>query len=48
MLKGMNESFSKNFATKDELTPIKEKQAIHDTIIARIAWGSFIGIITIA
>ena len=48
MLKDMKDSFSDNFATKEELKPIKEKQAIHDTIIARIAWGSFIGIITIA
>jgi len=45
MLKDMKDSFSDNFANKEELTPIKEKQKEHDTIIARIAWGSFIGII---
>lgn len=41
MLKDMKESFSDNFATKEELKPIREKQESHDKIIERIAWASF-------
>lgn len=49
MLKELTKSLPNTYVSKDELSPIREKQKLHDEIISRVVWGiviTFISLIT--
>lgn len=47
MVKEMIDWLPKQFVTREEIEPIKQKQKAHDDIISRVWWGALITLISL-